>query len=800
MLFNRYFNLHILCTGFTHDECCTEFRKAVTDHATIRLCIVKVMTVGPARVGKTWLRNLLLEQVQEHSHSTPVVGSALTVSAFDDKRKVMSDTVSASNTRWTVIDTPNHITAYLRLLQRGEYISGLGYKVEEEVRQSSGQGAVEPHVQPQSHATQGQISAKQSVVSWIYDAIRTGDFEQKHIDLCNARLIQFMDTGGQLAYHDILPVFITTPAVYLHVFNLSQPLDEYPQDTLELENGKCLASGSSPLSTLEMVSRSMLTVHTFANKKMKLPCLASENCTHPTRMVLVGTHLDKLEEEQRDVKGNMEERLKDINRELYKGISFSLYPVQCVWDDETHTMFFPVNNLLNHAGSMPRNALEAATGLATSRSAVAKQTSAQLDGQIPQSNQLKWVQQLKNEVEKVAEDVKLDIPVKWYLHQLAISSQSDTPFSVYGELLQFCLENQVVDSAFEFHDMVTLFHGLGLWVHHDVGEEPHEVEKHGEHSKCLIFTNPSFLYQKISTMYIVQFQQQTVEEMIDLKDIGIFSKEAFMQLKLHESLECDWFMNLLQCLHIGAEILYNERRAVFVPSVLTASIPNSIDADEGTVHTFAITIQSRQRSVVEWETPLHYIPSGVFTSAVVHFLQSVESSDVPATECISRLAMTIEINGTNYVQLSDCTTFIKVRINIPTDDETLSHSYRDAVLTAVSNAYKQIFHSEADLILGLPCPKGKPHIAKLVVPATFKRKEVDPATSKRKEVDPATSKRKEGDPATSKRMEVGCLTVKCTCRGEKTATKSVHSFVSSRLKETQVRYMTISLCTVITVT
>ena len=244
MLFNRYFNLHILCTGFTHDECCTEFRKAVTDHATIRLCIVKVMTVGPARVGKTWLRNLLLEQVQEHSHSTPVVGSALTVSAFDDKRKVMSDTVSASNTRWTVIDTPNHITAYLRLLQRGEYISGLGYKVEEEVRQSSGQGAVEPHVQPQSHATQGQISAKQSVVSWIYDAIRTGDFEQKHIDLCNARLIQFMDTGGQLAYHDILPVFITTPAVYLHVFNLSQPLDEYPQDTLELENGKCLASGA----------------------------------------------------------------------------------------------------------------------------------------------------------------------------------------------------------------------------------------------------------------------------------------------------------------------------------------------------------------------------------------------------------------------------------------------------------------------------------------------------------------------------------------------------------------------------
>lgn len=740
MLFNRYFNLHIF-TGFkfTHEECCTEFRKAVTNHATVRLCIVKVMTVGHARVGKTWLRNLLLGQAQQHSHSTPVLGSALTVSAFKDKRKVMSDTVSASGSGWTVIDTPNHIAAYLQLLQREDYTKGQPCnKKAKEVPQgaqpahsmkktvdnssmfkSTGQSAVEPHARPQSYATQGQISAKQSVASCIYDAIQTGDFDQKNIDLCNTRLIQFIDTGGQLAYHDILPVFITTPAVYLHVFNLSQPLDDHPQDKLELENGKCLESGESPLSTLEMVSRSMLTVHTFANKKMKLPCLASENCTYPTRMVLVGTHLDKLEEEQRDVKGNIEERLKDINLKLRKGIPFSLYPVKCIWDEKTHTMFFPVNNLLNHAGSIPSNALEVATDPATSRSAVAEQTSAQLDGQIPLLNQLKWVQQLKDEVEKVAENVKLDIPVKWYLHQLAISSQNEMPFRVYGELLQFCLENQVVDSAFEFHEMVTLFHALGLWVHHDV-EESHEADKHGEHSKCLIFTNPSFLYQKISTMYIVQFQQQTVEEMSDLKNIGIFSEEAFMQLKLHESLQCDWFMNLLQCLHIGAEVKHKGKKAVFVPSVLTANKPYFTDDNEDKVHTFVITLQPHNDS--QMRRPLQYIPSGVFTGAIVHLLQSVAGKWIPVTDYISRLAMTFKVDGNDHVQLSDCTTFIKVQIG--TDDDTISHRYRDAVLTAVSNAYKHLIHSEADLILGLPCPKEAAHIDELKVPHGFKSRGV----------------------------------------------------------------------------
>ena len=782
MLFNRYFILHILYAGFrfTQEECCTEFRKAVTNHATVRLSIVKVMTVGPARVGKTWLRNLLLGQAQEHSHSTPVLGSALTVSAFKDKRKVMSDTVSASGSGWTVIDTPSHIAAYLQLLQREDYTKGqpcnrkvkevpqgahLAHSMKKTVDKSSmfkstGQSTLEPHAQPQSYATQGQISAMQPVASCIYNAIRTVDFKQQHTDLCNTRLIQFMDTGGQLAYHDILPVFITTPAVYLHVFNLSQPLDGHPQDTLELENGKCLASGVSPLSTLEMVSRSMLTVHTFANEQMKLPCSASENCTYPSRMVLIGTHLDKLDEEQRDVKGNMEERLKGINRELQKGIPCRLCPVRCIWDEETHTMFFPVNNLLNHAGSIPSNTLGAATDPATSRRAVAKQTSAQLDGQISQSIQRKWVQQLKDEVEKVAKCVQLDIPVKWYLHQLAISSQNDKPFRVYGELLQFCLENQVVDSAFEFHEMVTLFHALGLWVHHDVGEKPHKVEKHGEHSKCLIFTNPSFLYQKISTMYIVQFQLQTVEEMVVLKDLGIFSEEAFMQLELHESFRCDWFMNLLQRLRIGAEVKHNGKKAVFVPSVLTGKKPCFTDDNEHNVHTFVITFQSR---VGEMQVPLHYIPSGVFTGAVVHFLDPEKRKwkwDL-VHQYISRLAMTFETDGKNLVQLSDCTTFIKVQIH--TDDDTMIHNYRDAVLTAVSSAYNQIFDSEPDLMLGLPCPKGAAHIAELVVPFTRKRAD--------------------------------CLRIKCTCRGEKT-TKSDQGYVVSSLMEAQVRYMTISLCVV----
>lgn len=718
---------------------------------------MKVMTIGPARVGKTWLRNLLLGQAPpEHSPSTPVLGTAQTISMFKNKR-IASDTVSASNAGWSVIDTPSHIRAYLHLLQEGEYIRGDHYKTERsnppsleplsvkvsmaQSFTSGGESQDKPPTKQQPVATEQQ-SCEEPIARCLYNAIRTIDFKQEHINLCNTRILQFLDSGGQLAYHDILPVFITSPAVYLHVFNLSQPLDDRPRDTIELENGKCLESGPSPLSTLEMISRSMLTVHSFANKKMKLPCLADKQNYPRSRMMLVGTHLDRLEEEQESEEGNMEKTLKAIEKkseEISKVIRRRLQFVECKMSEAYNCMFFPVNNLLYQAGST-------SSSNTSSRSAVLNQAEVQRDSrrrevpntrrhssvsvspskvtgvdrlQVVASQSELWVQQLQDEIENVAKKVELDIPVKWYLHQLAISSQNEgKPIRVYGKLLHFCLENKVVDSASEFHDMVTLFHTLGLLVHHDIGDEPHEAEKHGEDSKCLIFTNPSFLYQKISKMYLVQFLQVTDPELQDLKEFGIFTKGAFRLLELHKDLRCDWFMDMLQCLYIGAAVQHNNENVIFVPSVLTAKEQNFWD-DKEALHTFVITFH--MHGAAEMKT-LNYIPSGVFTSAVAHLQRSEHNWNVDF-ERISRIAMTFTVNGTDYVQLCDCTTNIKVGMysdHSSINDETCQ-SYRDAVLTAVSNAYKHLFHDIAELILGLPCPGAATHIRKLYVPLKFNR-------------------------------------------------------------------------------
>ena len=40
--------------------------------------------------------------------------------------------------------------------------------------------------------------------------------------------IQFIDSGGQLQYHDILPLFVQNPGVAIFVLNLSEKLSHQP--------------------------------------------------------------------------------------------------------------------------------------------------------------------------------------------------------------------------------------------------------------------------------------------------------------------------------------------------------------------------------------------------------------------------------------------------------------------------------------------------------------------------------------------------------------------------------------------
>ena len=467
------------------------------------------------------------------------------------------------------------------------------------------------------------------------------------VALSDAHLLQFLDCGGQLAYHDILPLFVNIPAIYLNVFNVAEKLTECPIDELCSTEGNKMYAAKSALSVAEMVTHSVMTVRSLADRKV--PLLPNVTCESKPRVILVGTHLDKLDEKDAD------EELKASNEILKKALQLKAHHLETaiIPNNKSQLMFFPVNNKLYVDKSHQSH-------------------------KHCKCKHCRATKNLKGRITKQAKEdaVKVDVPVRWYLYQLLELSQSKKPFYSYCELYERCRAEGSVTDVGEFHAMVTYFHALGLLIHlcgADVG--------HTEESACLVFTNPSHIFENISKLYLVQFEEVTEGGEILLKREGKLTRDALRVLGVQ--LNPDHFMDLLVQLFIGAEIKSQEGgRVLFVPSVLTSSPDDAAPSGVSTgpqeeLLGFAVTFENTS-----------FIPCGVFTGMSAR-LQNAEGWEI-CTDSISRKRMTFGVGAVGFVSLHDHATHISVKMH---KHKGKHQKYRDTVIKAIADSYCFLFHS-----------------------------------------------------------------------------------------------------------
>ena len=711
--------------GFTERDFFTLYQKAIKENHTIPLHVAKAMTIGPPQVGKTALRHHLLElPPPEVGSSTPVMKTAEIVSVCQsdsatspgevgdvppsgaevgiEKTSDSEDTSSSdgldesvgeklveksgcesrmclvTKNKWVLVNNGSEILSLLKHLwdtiaaQNSSAQKPLDYETTAEgIILPSTHGVVdEDIILPNTHETVDEDNSLPSaqgnmpheavspplndksdcvpvMISRIHQELQNSDIAD--ITLPDAHLLQFLDCGGQLAYHDILPLFVNIPAIYLNVFNVAEELTECPIDELCSTKGIKMYSAKSALSVAEMITRSAMTVRSLADRKVQL--LPNVPCESKPRLLLVGTHLDKLVEKDAD------EKLKAANEVLQKALQSKSHLLEraVVPNEKSQLMFFPVNNKLYVDEShQSRKRCKCKHCRATKN--------------------------LKGRITKQAMDdaVKVEVPVRWYLHQLLELSQSEKPLYSYSELFQHCKEEGSVTDLGEFHAMVTYFHALGLLIHlcgADVG--------HTEESACQVFTNPSYLFENISRLYQVQFEDVRGGDKSLLKHEGKLTKGALRELGVE--LNPDLFMDLLVQLFIGAEMKSHERdRILFVPSVLTNS---SDDAAPSGVSTgpqehslgFAVTFESKS-----------FIPCGVFTGMSAR-LQRAEGWEI-CTDSISRRHMVFAVGPVGTVTLLDHATHISVSMD---RHEGQYQEYRDTVIEAAADSYCFLFHSKS---------------------------------------------------------------------------------------------------------
>ena len=533
--------------------------------------------------------------------------------------------------------------------------------------------------------------AKALVQQRILDVLKDKD-QLMFIAFHNSHLLQFIDTDGQLSFHDIFPVFTNkrTPTVHLQVFNMCEPLTKRPTDQYRLETGGPLYSSESSFTNLELIVRSLTSIHSMADKRNMLP--NEDSCNPLLRLVLVGTHKDKLMTECANAEP-IHAAVSAIDQTLEDALKskpfFQDVIRNSVCGDQEMILFPMVSSRYCHC--------------------------------IVPVSELQLLKHLRSMITKVctAPQAEFDTPITWMLCQMLLNSQSkEKPFYIYCHLLSQCLSQGFVKSQEECIAMVQFFHDLGLFFHQHSGL-PSEVDHlRGDDSQCtcLVFIDPSFLYHNISKLYHVQFQRIPGGPQQRLKMEGVLSASTLGELDIDCRLNRRWLLHLLMELGITAKLPTKvatwSDEEYFLPSVLPPTgrerPPQRICQKEP----FLISFKNK-----------NYIPSGVLPTAITYLLSNNPKWEVvPMFTCRNYMYFRVV---TNYVELTETNSFIKMVVSsdLPKISQESFLAQRDAVLTSLAQSYKRLYDVEDTtgvLFVGVPCPvedhcSTDSHFAHLVV-------------------------------------------------------------------------------------
>ena len=253
------------------------------------------------------------------------------------------------------------------------------------------------------------------------------------------RLVHFIDTGGQSIYHDIHPILITSPSIYLVVFSL--------KDFYEKDDEKRKSYFKS-----DLIQRPLRSIYTFGTNT---PEKNDHLQLHPEapKIFIVGTHLDQIPPD------SWEQFLETVDEMIEEEISSNPYHQFVQYDTEGRS-FWAVDN--TQAGR--------------------KQDEASKE----------YISTLRLMVQDRSMEMSVRVPLTWMLLKMVMDSKG-VRYCKYSKLLREALIRGYVreDSPdADLDTMLRLFHTLGL-IYHKV---PSECSK----ENSLVFIDPDCLYSATS--------------------------------------------------------------------------------------------------------------------------------------------------------------------------------------------------------------------------------------------------------------------------------------------------------------
>ena len=484
-----------------------QYSKAVETSASVTLQITKCTTIGPPRIGKSCFKNLLIGvewDEKEGTASTDIMEAPEWVECYSVEKegseqlwqllppeqqhggllkavnKLASSSAQPTITHIAAPNAPSPISTTEMTFgphkeltdgQHEETTAGQDEESTDGPHKEMTDGPPDPEStdttptdaprKPSSATlvTTEPSTAKGPATIWqalkdLSCAYNREELERLLKDeegkvLGETRLIHFIDTGGQAIYHDVHPVLITSPSIYLVVFSL---LDFFQQKSKEdqLEYFRS-----------ELIQRPLRSIYTFGTKKTEEKDHLELQPQAP-KIFIVGTHLDKISpgDVRKDFLANLHEMISsEIGTKPYR---------QFVQYDVHGRAFWAVDNTL--AGK--------------------KQ-----DDEVRQ-----YVSTLRTMVQDKSMEMSVRVPLTWMLLKMVMDGKGER-YCRYSDLLKEAHERGYVKEEEDLDTMLRLFHILGLLYH--------KVPEGYNKENSLVFLDPDSLYS--ATSYFLMAAKEEIE-------------------------------------------------------------------------------------------------------------------------------------------------------------------------------------------------------------------------------------------------------------------------------------------------
>ena len=338
---------------FTHVESRRLLEEALS-HGFFNVSIIFSIIVGPAGVGKTLLKFLLMDKRRQ--------GGRNSTSCAEAPVQIQVRTVSAEHflklgSKWREVsaekmlpliakyirsmsvkkgeDVPEELKAYLQQLEATVAETTSHSEASADVSTPSSVDSSMPSTVSASSRenVNANSSNEEAVLNEMIDSVLeklqkliAGEelTDEEAEELFSVEWIYLTDSGGQPQFHELLPLFVRDISSILVVSRLCDRLDEYPLEEM-YEDDKLVGRSESVHLTAEDQIKCLIQSLLSRSSADKLP-----------KVIAVGTHRDKADECSESIDQKNEKLLELLGTEFDKQLLF-YQPIK--------NLLFPLNTL-----------------------------------------------------------------------------------------------------------------------------------------------------------------------------------------------------------------------------------------------------------------------------------------------------------------------------------------------------------------------------------------------------------------------------------------------------------------------